>query len=223
MQLTAAIINAGLGDLTLGIKMAGFNVVASYDEEEKAVNIHRRNFDSPMHQLSLEKIDVQSFPDVDLLAAHIYCPYLSSRSKVISRKDIDYSFDILSEILKLKRPRAFLLILNTTLIKNEQFHSFLPEVVGFEYHFLWELLDVAKMTGFPVKEKMACVIGVSKALERAFEFPSQNSLSPEPLSVFLERKEFIDPWYYRINLHNTPVFEEGQPFFLLEKRCLLGY
>lgn len=30
MQLTAAIINAGLGDLTLGLQMSGFNVVAAY-------------------------------------------------------------------------------------------------------------------------------------------------------------------------------------------------
>lgn len=36
MQLTAAVINAGLGDLTLGLQMSGFQVVAAFEDEEKA-------------------------------------------------------------------------------------------------------------------------------------------------------------------------------------------
>ena len=35
MQLTAAVINAGLGDLSIGLEMAGFDVVAAYEAEER--------------------------------------------------------------------------------------------------------------------------------------------------------------------------------------------
>ena len=37
MQLTAAILNAGLGDLTIGLEMAGFRVIAAYETDEKSI------------------------------------------------------------------------------------------------------------------------------------------------------------------------------------------
>ena len=33
MQMTAAVINAGLGDLSLGLEMAGIKVVAAYETD----------------------------------------------------------------------------------------------------------------------------------------------------------------------------------------------
>ena len=71
MQLTAAVINAGLGDLTLGLHMSGFQVIAAFEPEEKAAVIHKLNLDVPLHRLSLEEIDPTSMPNVDLLAAHV--------------------------------------------------------------------------------------------------------------------------------------------------------
>jgi len=77
MQLTAAVINAGLGDLTLGLQMSGFQVIAAFEPEEKSALIHRHNHDTPLYPLSIEDIDVHSFPNVDLLAAHLYHPSYS--------------------------------------------------------------------------------------------------------------------------------------------------
>ena len=77
MQLTAAVINAGLGDLSLGLELAGFNVIAAYDSEDKAINIHRFNLGASVYHLPLEEIETESFPHVDLLAAHIHFPSYS--------------------------------------------------------------------------------------------------------------------------------------------------
>lgn len=49
MQLTAAVINAGLGDLSIGLEMAGFDVVAAYEAEEKALSIHSHNMKVPLY------------------------------------------------------------------------------------------------------------------------------------------------------------------------------
>ena len=56
MQMTAAVINAGLGDLSLGLEMAGIKVVASYETDKGMAVIHRNNFDAPVFPLPL-KID----------------------------------------------------------------------------------------------------------------------------------------------------------------------
>lgn len=116
MQLTAAVINAGLGDLTLGLQMSGFNVVAAFEAEEKATAIHRWNLDTPLYPLSLEEIDASSFPNVDLLAAHMYHP---SHSRVAPDKmeQHDYYMHRFQDILFTSRPRAFFLLINAGSIK----------------------------------------------------------------------------------------------------------
>lgn len=54
MQLTAAVIHAGLGDLSIGLEMAGFHVIAAFDPDKKALEIHSRNLNTPIYPLSLE-------------------------------------------------------------------------------------------------------------------------------------------------------------------------
>lgn len=41
MQLTAAVINAGIGDLSLALAMAGYHVVTAYETEEKWYMLYR--------------------------------------------------------------------------------------------------------------------------------------------------------------------------------------
>lgn len=196
MQLTAAIINAGLGDLTLGLKMSGFNVVAAYEAEEKAIVIHSLNHNSPIYQLPLEEIDANSFPNVDLLAAHLYYP---SYSRVASNKAErhDYYMHKFREILLTRRPRAFFLLINTASIKNNDFRHFLDETVGLEYKLAWKLIDVTQMTGMPVRENAACVVGISTSIEQRYEFPAPSNLPITSLSQFISQEQPIDPWYYR--------------------------
>ena len=93
MQLTAAVINAGLGDLTLGLQMSGFQVIAAFEPEEKAAVIHKLNLDVPLHQLSLEEIDPSAMPHVDLLAAHLYHPS-HSRVNLAKMNDISILIDM---------------------------------------------------------------------------------------------------------------------------------
>lgn len=77
MLTTAAVINAGLGDISLGLEMAGFKVVAAYETDEKAIAIHKANIDAPVYPLPPEGIDPKCFPKVDLLAARIHQPPFS--------------------------------------------------------------------------------------------------------------------------------------------------
>lgn len=207
MQLTAAVINAGLGDLTLGLQMSGFQVIAAFEPEEKAAVIHKLNLDVPLHRLSLEEIDPTSMPNVDLLAAHLYHPS-HSRVNLAKLEQHDYYLYRLQEILFSSRPRAFFLLINSGSIKNDRFRHLIEETVGREYSLSWKLVDVAQMTGIPVRENAACVVGTSKSIDQSYEFPSPSNLPILPLSQFIEHEQSIDPWYYRIRLNSAPVFED---------------
>lgn len=216
MQLTAAVINAGLGDLSLGFRMAGFDVVAAYEEEDNACKIHKLNFETPVYQLPLVKIDAESFPKVDLLAARVHLPSFSNTNRDKIEK---YEADIfkLQKIIEHCRPRMLFLLLNTAFFQNDRYYHLLNDAVGAEYQFSWQQIDVSQMTGFPVRENMACAVGILKEIERCFEFPFSGDLQDVPFSTFLEQDKSIDPWYYRIRSDTTQSFDDDNKLFCWKK------
>lgn len=221
MQLTAAVINAGLGDLTLGLQMSGFHVVAAFESEEKAVIIHKQNLETPLYQLPLEGIDPSNFPDVDLLAAHLYHP-AHSRANSNKLELHDYHMHRFQEILFASNPRSFFLLINASSIRNDRFRHFIEETIGREYSLSWKLVDVTQMTGIPVRENAACVVGISRAIEQVYEFPSPNNFSLIPISQFITQDQSVDPWYYSIRLDREPIFEEWHPILCWKSQTYEG-
>lgn len=69
MQLTAAVINAGLGDLSLGLERAGFRVVAAYEMEEKAVKIYQFNLETPVYKMPVQLLDLLQSDDLDKMSS----------------------------------------------------------------------------------------------------------------------------------------------------------
>ena len=221
MQLTAAVINAGLGDLSLGLERAGFRVVAAYEMEEKSVKIHQFNLETPVYKMPLMEISTKSFPKVDLLAAHIHGPAFSVASHDKKRKYEDELY-YYREILEQQRPRAFFFLLNTAFMKSERYRYFLEDIISSEYKVSWKLIDVAQMTGLPVKENLACVVGIANDIEEEFEFPVLNKLCDEPILKFLEHKYQIDSWYYRIKLRGEQLYENNHDIYCWKNQAYVG-
>ena len=198
MQLTAAVINAGLGDLSIGLEMAGFDVVAAYEAEEKALSIHSHNMKVPLYPHSLNEIEIEAFPKVDLLAAHIYQQSFS-RAGYVRFEEQEPALYKLIRILGQSMPRAIFLLLNTSLTKSDYFRDFLANAEGLGYKVAWNRIDVAKITGFPVKEHMVCVVGILKGSGEGFLFPEPSSQYSVPWDAFFQYELSVDPWYYRVN------------------------
>lgn len=221
MQLTAAVINAGLGDVSLGLERAGFKIVAAYENEEKAAKIHQLNFEVPVCNLPIKTFEIEGFPQVDLLAAHIYAPHFSSNGL---KKATKYEDDIyfLRTIFERHKPRAFFFLINAFLVRSEKHRQFLEDMIPSGYKLLWKVIDVAQMTGFPVKENLACVIGVIENIEGDFEFPFSDNFENKSLSMFLEYDKQIDSWYYRMNLHNNQVYENESELYCWKHDTYVG-
>lgn len=218
MQLTATIFNAGLGDLSLGLSMSGFKIVAAYEPDHKACAVHQMNLDTPIQAISLDKIMADSVPAADLLAAHLHVRPLGTRNSVFQYNDP--SLESFLKIFKHCKPRAVFLLLNTSFLKSSSLPSFLAQMAGENYQFTWKVLDVSQATGFPVKESMACLIGLHQTIKNSFKFPQESQGSNFSPDHFLQLNQPVDPWYYQITLYDNPYRLSGNsPFFCWKRNA----
>ena len=215
MQLTAAVFNAGLGDLSLGLTSSGFKIITAYEPDQKACAVHNINIDAPVHHLSLDEIDTNAIPAVDLLAAHLHLRPTTRRNAFCQENDA--TLGKFCDILNHCKPRAFLILLNTSFLKSSGLPLLLDQMNREHYQLTYEVIDVSQMTGFPVKESMAYIIGINQAETRSTDFAKlvhETSLPPDP---FLQLKQPVDPWYYRISSYDTQHLQEGNTPFLCWK------
>lgn len=213
MQATAVVINAGIGDLSMGLEMAGFKVVAAYEPDEKAVLIHHTNIDAPIYRLSPEEIDIDSLPEFDLLAARIYCSLNSHNISYMPIADADMPLYNLFNILTKCRPRSFFLLLNANSVKSKEFQRILEKIYQANYQFAYHIIDSVRATGLPVKEHMVCIVGTLQGSGNPFKFPEYKYSNHVSTNQFLELKQPVNPWYFNINPNDLPQYEDGKQFY----------
>lgn len=221
MQTTAAVINAGLGDLTFGLEAAGFKVVAAYETDEKAIKVHMENMGAPVYLVPPEKIDIERFPKIDLLAARIYLPPFSRavHDRFVSS---DPFLRNLQEILAYCRPSAFLVLTNASSAKNGRLQSFLKEIAKVGYQFVLQAIDIAQAVGFPVNERQICVVGTLRSTGKLFRFSDYSFPAQMPPEIYLQLDQPVDPWYFRVKLHDILQYEDGKRFYCWKNRAYVG-
>jgi site-specific DNA-cytosine methylase len=214
MKITAAVINAGLGDISLGLKKAGFEVVAAFEKDEKALATHKTNLDVPVYQFSPEEIDVNSFPEIDLVAARWYCQSFSAAIRV-PQADPDLVPSKLHEILLTRRPRAFFLLINASSNRNERLRMLMDAIYKIGYQCELRDIDVAQETGLPVVERMVCMVGTLQSIERPFQFPKHehSGLKLLPPEHYIQWKQAVDSWYYRLGPRDIIRNGSEKPFY----------
>lgn len=215
MQLTAAVFHAGLGDLSLGLTLSDFKIITAYEPDQKACAVHNANIDAPVHHLSLDEIDTDAIPPVDLMAAHLHLRPTVGRNAFCQKNDA--VLGKFCDIINRCRPRAFLILLNSSFLKSRQLPLLLDQMNRAYYQFTYEVIDVSQMTGFPVKESMAYIIGINQAEARSTDFTKLVHGASHPPDLFLQLKQPVDPWYYRISSHDTQHLQEGSTPFLCWK------
>ena len=184
MQMTAAVINAGLGDLSLGLEMAGIKVVAAYETDKGMAVIHRNNFDAPVFPLPLKIDEVKTIPRVDILAGRLY-QQPRTHPKFIAREASTTGISGFLTLLDDQRPRAFFLTFRSAFLKEEPMQSFLSSAVERGYRCAYRIFNIMKETGSPVTEHIGVIVGV-KWGECAFEFPEERFSAPLPPEDFLQ-------------------------------------
>lgn len=76
--MNAIDLYSGIGGWTLGLKLAGVDVLASYEWWDKAINTHNQNFGTTHSCTDVRQIDVKSLPkDIDFVVGSPPCTQFS--------------------------------------------------------------------------------------------------------------------------------------------------
>jgi DNA (cytosine-5)-methyltransferase 1 len=135
-KLTVIDLFAGAGGLSLGFKLAGFEITASYDNWQAAVDTYRANFEEPAYVASITR-------DLDLPKATVIAggPPCQGFSSAGMRRSGDERNTLVGEYARLivrERPAAFVF---------ENVEGFLTGARGY---WLFELLDPLIEAGYRI-------------------------------------------------------------------------
>jgi DNA (cytosine-5)-methyltransferase 1 len=166
---------AGLGGIRIGLeqalKDAGLPGECIFTSEIKphAINVYQKNFPNEEVFGDITKIDPKSIPDFDVLLAGFPCqPFSSAGSRKGFTDTRGTLFFNVEEILKVKKPKAFLLenveglVLHDRIDKTKPigrtFETILAHLEALGYKVSWRLIDASRF-GVPQKRKRIYITG----------------------------------------------------------------
>ena len=200
MERTAVVINAGLGSLSLGLKMTGFKIAAAFEPDEKAARIHMSNLDITISNRNIPDINPYELPAFNLFAARLLPTFDSSKSR---KSDLNKEIYCLTEILAKCRPCAFLLFFSNRFAMRMCLDAWKINAVE-GYSLFGQEMNISQVTGMPVQERLSCIVGFSGE-RKQFEFPTPSVPVTFKLEKYLQFNEAVNPWYYAFETKTMPI------------------
>lgn len=201
MMNTVVVLEAGIGAISLGFAAAGFQIVAAFEKDKKAVDLYKRNINDEIYEYGLMDLSPKEIPDADVIAVDLM-GMPSFKGKERNRSKESWAGDVYlnkaCEIIKGKHPLTFCFVMGRTVYKNPVWTKFLKELSGLNYNFVWKVINTREATGFPVTEERVYVIG-SRVAEYRIQIP-ETEFTDHTFSF----KDFVsctvgDDWYYRVD------------------------
>lgn len=175
---TVAELFCGGGLMGVGLKTSGFNIVWANDFDKNAVKAYRHNLGDHVIHADITTIDPRDIPDVDVIAGGPPCQDYSVAGKGKGEKGergrLVFAY---LDIIKAKRPKAFLFENVKGLVGKKHRHTFdklLEEFNRIGYRVSWKVLN-AWDYGVAQKRERVFIVGVRNDLGFSFVFPE-----PEP-------------------------------------------
>lgn len=187
---------AGIGGIRLGFDKFGCHNVFASEWDKHAQKIYADNFgEVPFGDINL--IAPKDIPDHDILLAGFPCQPFSIAGKGLGFADTRGTlFFNIEEILREKRPKAFLLENVKRLTTHDQGNTFAIiknrlEALG--YHLYYQVLNSLEYGNVPQKRERIYIVGFLDNV--TFTFPEKLD-GYKPLSEILEPCAAIDPSYF---------------------------
>lgn len=163
---------SGAGGLSLGLKLAGWDVQTALEIDADAINTHRANMPEVRHLCDdIRDVDFAEFAGLGLVAGGPPCQPFSVSGKQLGMKDIRDMLPEFVRAVKEARPTAFLME-NVRGLATAKFLPYLNNQIkalaalGYDVH--WDILSAADY-GVPQNRQRLFIVGVPKGV--AFRFP----------------------------------------------------
>lgn len=198
MGMTAAVLNAGLGDISFGLQMAGFSIIAAYETDLKAAAVHEANIEAPVFHHLPQKSDLEMISSADLLAVRLtHFPLFTSNGKrFLHDESRVITEDSLLQLLEFCQPKALLVVLSAAAAKSKVLDNLLYSISQKNFRCGWAAIDTARTVGIPVAERKVFLMGIRGDLHWNVEFPEQLFTNTFLLEEFLQPEREILPWYF---------------------------
>ena len=208
---TAIDLFCGAGGVTVGLKQAGYKVLAAVELDPTAAKAYRLNHPD----VSLWEQDVCEVTgpalvnelelargELDLLAACPPCQGFSRlRTKNGSRRNRDARNQLIFEVLRLARslrPKAVMLENVPKVATSTHFKSFRYGMEALGYHIVWKVLDAAEY-GVPQRRRRLVLLA-SRLSQPEFARPATKKKTVREAIAHL-----ATPHQSNDRLHNYPV------------------
>ena len=160
----------GAGGLSLGLKLAGWDIAGAVEWDAHAAKTHEHNFpDTKMFLGDISCIDLSCFKGIDLVAGGPPCQPFSVSGKQQGASDVRDMVPKFIDTVRNLKPRTFLME-NVPGLASPRFATYLEETIksleslGYQVHH--HILDAADF-GVPQHRRRLFIIGTTKA----FAFP----------------------------------------------------
>lgn len=164
---------AGAGGLSVGLKMAGWDVRVAVEYDAIAIATHQKNMPEVLHLCDdIRNIDFQSYEGtIDLVAGGPPCQPFSVSGKQLGKDDLRDMVPEFVRVVREIRPQAFLME-NVPGLTTARFLPYLEsrieELRQLGYEVYWKVLNAADY-GVPQNRRRLFVIGTPAGVK--FEFP----------------------------------------------------
>jgi DNA (cytosine-5)-methyltransferase 1 len=196
-RLTAIDLFAGIGGIRLGLEQAGFDVIYSNDCDKFCKITFESNFNDKLDTRKIEDVPLSDIPDnIDLLTGGFPCQPFSLAGLRRGFDDPRGSlFSIVANIIKEKRPGAFLLE-NVKNLKRHDGGNTLRFIINtlrddLGYFVPDPVILNSKFFGVPQGRERIYIVGFRNRVD--FEFPVGSTRIPKLIDTL---EEGVDDEFY---------------------------
>lgn len=193
---------AGIGGICLGFKLAGAKLVWANEWDKYACMTYRENFgDSYLVEGDIHEVNVNDIPNIDILTSGFPCQAFSIAGyrKGFADERGNLFFETL-RIIKIKKPRAFLIENVKNLVSHDQGKTFriMKEALQAEgYHIRYQVLNSMEYGNVPQNRERIYLVGFLNKTEcDHFYFPEPIELTKSIRDIVNKSVKQEDKYYY---------------------------
>ncbi|MGB3161773.1 MAG: DNA cytosine methyltransferase [Carnobacterium sp.] len=207
---------SGCGGMSLGFEKAGYNIVAAYDNWDKAIEVYRKNFNHPIYNVNLGELtdysDIAKYKP-DMIIGGPPCQDFSSagkRDESLGRSDLTISY---AKIINYIKPKYFVMENVARVEKSNAYMEARNILKEAGYGLTIVVLD-ASLCGVPQKRKRFFMFGELHGEDNIAKPYFEDRLSKSPMTVrdYLGDSLGVD-YYYRHprNYNRRGIFSIDEP------------
>lgn len=206
---------SGCGGLSLGFENAGFEVIAAYENWDKAVEIYKQNFNHPIYEYDLSNVeDYSVFKDKnpDMIVGGPPCQDYSSAGKRKEGDNANLTTDFADIVVNVK-PMYFLMENVDQIEKYEVYKKTVKMFSEAGYGLSSKVLN-ASYCGVPQARKRFFLFGELGGKDNAFLPFLEHNLSDKPMTVrdYLGNELGLKHYYrHPRNYNRRGVFSIDEP------------